>query len=171
MWVGPDFSETIRWAQCFLLVPVFACLGVGANVCKAAGGVRLVNSLATGKIILNLVVSIALIKPLGVGGPILGTVISNLVLGDMAFFTLYCRRTGIGSIQGYRYFFQILFVALIAGSIAWFGLQWIEAGGFLGLAVKAVCSVLVQVICMGVFCFSRDEKIWAVNKVMGMVGR
>lgn len=158
LWVGSDFSEVVIWSQYYLLVPIFSCLGVGANVCKAAGGVRLINGLSTVKIFLNLILSLILIKPFGLGGPILGTVISNLVLGDMAFFWLFCRRIGISSITGYGYFMKILLVALLAGGLTWLWMQWQSIFGMLGLLTNAFVGAILQLVCISFFCFTQEEK-------------
>jgi O-antigen/teichoic acid export membrane protein len=171
LWVGNNFVDAVQWTQYFLLVPIFACLGVGANVCKVSGGLRLVNSLASAKIMLNLIVSIVLIRPLGIGGPILGTVISNLILGDMAFFWLYCKKTGIGSKLGYWYFVQVLLASLFAGALAWAGMRWADINGVLGLAIRAGFGALMQVVCVGVLCSSRNEKYQVMDRLKGALGR
>ncbi len=169
IWVGNDFLESIKWAQYFLFVPIFASLGVGANVCKASGSLRLVNGLASAKIILNLIVSIALIKPFGIGGPILGTILSNFLLGDMLFFPLYCRRIGVGFQRGYRYFVQIILVSLFAGLMAWLFIKGINVVGIFGFVVKAALSAIMQIIFIGLFCVSRREKALAGKRVKDLL--
>lgn len=171
LWVGNNYSNEIIWAQAFLLVPILACLGVGAHVCKGVGGIALINNFSTAKIALNLVISIILLPHFGVGGPILGTILSNLLLGDCAAFWAYCRYIGVSSRAGYGFFFQVLFVSLVAYIITYLGFRmWMGEGGtYSSLFLKATLAVVVQSIAHVLFCLTKTEKGVVVLRVKQML--
>ena len=91
-WVGKDFVPYVIWGQIYLAVPVFACLGEGVGVMVACGKLKLVNTVNTVSAGLNFLISVILVRQIGVGGVILGTVAAYVLLGDIVLFPVVCRR-------------------------------------------------------------------------------
>jgi O-antigen/teichoic acid export membrane protein len=95
IWVGEEFVQYAIWAQLLCVVPLFTGLGVANTVSRSMGRVKEANIIYTAQILLNFGISLWLVHSFGVGGPILGTVIAVLVVGDFTMFPFFCRLIGI----------------------------------------------------------------------------
>lgn len=170
LWVGEDYFSAIIWAQVFLLVPILGCLGVGAHVCKGVGEVGLVNNFTTAKIALNLVTSIMLIPHFGIGGPILGTVISSIVLGDVVALQVYCRRVGVPSRGAYGFFARVLAVSIVAFLISYFALLLLASRepSYVTFLIKVTVAILTQVACHLLFSLTQLEQKKIIVYVKGL---
>lgn len=113
VWMGPDYVECGRWAQIFLIQHLLVPLGVMPNVLKGMGRVGVVNACTTVRVCVGLTLSLALIPRYGIGGPILGTVIASLALGDVVFFPYFCRVAGLEWRKTFFLYIRILLLNLI----------------------------------------------------------
>jgi len=139
LWVGAEYVQYARWSQLLCVVPLFVGLGVGNGVARAMGYVKEVNAVYTVQIILNLVLSIALVRYLGVGGPVLGTVIAVILVGDFSMFPYFCRVIGI---PWKKTFFMALLINAVGGVVFLFGMilyrvmipvGWLSLGVYMGV--------------------------------------
>ncbi len=95
IWMGPEYVQYAIWSQIFLLVPLLIPLGIMPNVLKGMGKVRTVNIFVTIRVFINVLISISLVSRFGIGGPILGTVVSMTLFGDIVLFPYYCKMVDI----------------------------------------------------------------------------
>ena len=114
-WVGSDFVPYVIWGQIYLIVPLLACLGEGVGVMVACGKLKLVNTVHTLSAGVNFVISIILVRYIGVGGVILGTVVAFVLLGDVVLFPVVCRRMSFDAAVVLKRFLFSLFYNVFVG--------------------------------------------------------
>ena len=95
LWVGETYLPYAIWAQAFVSIHFFMALASLGNVARAAGAMRLVNLMITVKVFVNLVISVCLVGWLGIGGVIVGMLISNVLFGELSFGCVISRRLGV----------------------------------------------------------------------------
>ncbi len=133
LWVGDEYVEYAFWSQILCVVPLFVGLGVGNAVARGMGHIKEANAIYTVQIILNFIISIILVPYFGVGGPVLGTVISVILIGDFSMFPFFCRLIGIQwkktfvmalliNITGLFVFFSGIIIYKIIPPTGWFSL-------------------------------------------------
>ena len=94
-WMGQEYVQYAVWSQLFVAVHLITVFGIGTNIARGTGRLRWCNALLTIRIAANVILSIALIPRFGIGGPILGTVLSSVILGDIVAFPLFCRMCNL----------------------------------------------------------------------------
>jgi O-antigen/teichoic acid export membrane protein len=173
VWVGSDYTWIVPWAQCFVLVPVFSCLGVGGQVCStSSSGLVLANVIGTFRTGLNICISLYLISRLGIGGPILGTIISYALLGSLVMCYVYCRFMGISSRGAYVYFFKTTVVSILAGAFCYPVFQLFDEMGGLGLLIQFCWAALIQILfalCLLITSEERGQIIGCVRKLVSVM--
>jgi O-antigen/teichoic acid export membrane protein len=95
-WVGPAFSGSVAVLQLLAIVVIFRVgNATAATLLKGAGGHRFVAivNIATG--IVNVVLSVLLVRPLGLVGVALGTLVPVAISGAFIVFPAGCRRVGV----------------------------------------------------------------------------
>ncbi|PKQ68754.1 hypothetical protein BZG01_03285 [Labilibaculum manganireducens] len=91
LWVGSEYTNLVVWAQIYMLIYIIAPgFGVISNIVFALGHTKKVNSYFMLSVIINVTLSILLIPKYGIGGPILGTLISSITVTIPSFFH-YCK--------------------------------------------------------------------------------
>jgi O-antigen/teichoic acid export membrane protein len=92
-WVGSEFSGSVLVLR-LLSVAVIIRIGnaTAATILKGAGEHRLVAFTNVGAAIVNLALSIALVKPLGLAGVAIGTLIPIGIASTVVLFPAGCRR-------------------------------------------------------------------------------
>ncbi len=95
-WVGPDFEGSILILQ-ILSVVVMIRVGnaTGMTVLKGAGSHRAVAVANIGTALCNVALSVALVKPFGLAGVALGTLVPVGVASIVLLFPLACRRVDV----------------------------------------------------------------------------
>ena len=80
-WMGPGFSESILPAQILIAFWMFnATLQVGGGLATAKGYVKVFFKISILNALLNVILSLILVKPLGILGVVLGTTISMILI-------------------------------------------------------------------------------------------
>ena len=97
LWMGPEYVQYAIWSQVFMVVFLIGPgLGLAPNIAMALGKCRAVNTVSAIQVVLNLAVSISLVRVFGIGGPIIGTVASSVLLGGPLVFPYFCKIIGVG---------------------------------------------------------------------------
>lgn len=95
LWMGPEYVKYALWAQIFMLIYLICPgLGLASNIAMASGKCRQFNTVTGIGVTVNLILSVLFVRVYGIGGPILGTVIANLLIGPLAF-PYFCKLIGI----------------------------------------------------------------------------
>jgi O-antigen/teichoic acid export membrane protein len=90
-WVGESFTDAAGSARLFLVFVAFVTVhATGAAMIVALGRMRFVITVTVAFTVINLVVSIALVQPLGVNGVIVGTLVAQAAI--WLPYTLYFFR-------------------------------------------------------------------------------
>jgi O-antigen/teichoic acid export membrane protein len=80
-WVGPEYGSVSGAARLFLVIPIFGCVHqVGIAMLVGLGQAKGVLRLQSLAVALNLVLSLLLVRHMGISGVILGTLIGGLVV-------------------------------------------------------------------------------------------
>ncbi len=95
-WVGPGYTASIRIAQLLaLVVAVRVGNATANNVLKGAGGHRLLTACNLSAAALNLLLSIVLVRYLGLVGVALGTLVPITLAAVFVLFPAACRRSRV----------------------------------------------------------------------------
>lgn len=102
-WVGPEFAGSVVILQLLALVVMIRVGNATAGtVLKGAGEHKLVAFTNVAAAIANLTLSIALVRPLGLPGVALGTLIPVAISSMFVLFPAGCRRVGLTVPQALR---------------------------------------------------------------------
>jgi O-antigen/teichoic acid export membrane protein len=92
-WVGPGFSGSVLVLRLLSLAVIIRVGNATAGtVLKGAGGHRLVAYTNVAAAVVNLALSIALVKPFGLAGVAVGTLIPSGLASTLVLFPAGCRR-------------------------------------------------------------------------------
>jgi O-antigen/teichoic acid export membrane protein len=92
-WVGPQFAASVLPMQIMLTVVLVRIMTASANVIlKGAGEHRLLTYANATTAVVNVLLSIALVRPLGLLGIALGTLIPVAASGVFVLYPAACRR-------------------------------------------------------------------------------
>jgi len=95
-WVGPRFAATVRPAQILLMVVLVRITTASANlILKGAGQHKLLTYTNATTAVLNVSLSVLLIRPLGLAGVALGTLIPVTLSAAFVLYPAACRRVGL----------------------------------------------------------------------------
>lgn len=139
LWVGGEYETVTFWAQIRCIVPLFTTMGVANVVARCAGHVKSANVVYSFQIILNVLLSLWLVNVFGVGGPILGTLLSVIIIGDFTMFPVFCRILGIGWKSTFVWVVKIQLLGVFMLGLGYLSLQWINLGSWLKLGTFSFC--------------------------------
>ena len=154
LWVGDKYAEYAVWGQVFLSVHFFMGLSSMGAVARVGGAMQLSNTMLTVKVLTNVVFSIILTHKIGLGGVILGTIISNVVFGELMFGRFICKKMEVNWIRllkNYSYptvtciLFMCCFLALNVGHYIHSWLQLFMAAVVLyGMVIGLVAALFLR---------------------------
>jgi len=143
-WVGPQFERSAGQVLQILMVSYLVFLpirGVALPILMGLGKPRLptIGFLIAG--VVNLVLSILLVRPLGLAGVALGTAIPNVLFAALVLVQA-CRELEAPVAEYVRYVFPRAMVGAlpVVGLLLWFklGLEVRSLGGLVGAGVAMV---------------------------------
>ncbi len=156
IWVGEEFVQYAIWAQLLCVVPLFTGLGVANTVSRSMGRVKEANIIYTAQILLNFSLSLWLVYLFGVGGPIFGTVIAVIVIGDFTMFPFFCRLIGI---PWKKTFFMAARIGLGGAVVFLIGrlvMPFVDVSTFLDLLILAGGLGVLYVLAFGGLFMRKD---------------
>lgn len=156
LWVGESFVEHAIWAQVMCSANLFIGLGVANTVSRAMGHVKETNFIYSIQLVLNVCISIILVPYFGIGGPILGSVIAVILVGDFTMFPLFCRIMGIGWKPTYFMAMRILFVGFGLYGVGLLLRSFFDFSGLLELAIYSGLMASIFVLAFGLL-FLKSE--------------
>ncbi|PKP62178.1 hypothetical protein CVT91_00230 [Candidatus Atribacteria bacterium HGW-Atribacteria-1] len=157
LWMGQEYVQYAIWSQVFMLVLLTGPgLTLASDIVMASGKCREVNIVETFKLLINLAISISLIHILGMGGPILGTVISRALLAIIVF-PYFSKVIGIEWKVPFITVYKVVGSNLPAFLIFFLISKKIEAT-WLGLILLSTAMMITQYLTFYYFFFAMDEK-------------
>ena len=161
-WIGPSFEAPAGQVLQILVLSSFVFLpvrGVALPILMGLGkpGLPAVAFLAAG--VLNLVLSILLVGPLGLMGVALGTAIPN-VLFAAVILTTACRELKVGTLVYLRYVVPraALGALPVLALLLWFRLG-VQVQGVAGLVAAGVAMVLLFGVTWVFFVYRNDPYV------------
>jgi O-antigen/teichoic acid export membrane protein len=95
-WVGPQFSASVLPLQIMLTIVLVRNVTASANlILRGAGEHRLLTCTNAATAVVNVLLSIVLVRPLGLLGVALGTLIPVAASGLFVLYPAACRRVGV----------------------------------------------------------------------------
>ena len=156
LWMGEAFLQYAFWSQAFLLLFVITSgFGMPINLVFNSGRTKPPNVVKTISIILNLILSISLVKYYGIGGPIIGTLAAGLL--GVITFPYFC---GLMNFKWPHYFLivaKIISVNLPA-AFCFYWLQSVLTPSLQNLIILMAAMMLVFFGTLYVTMFTSDEK-------------
>jgi O-antigen/teichoic acid export membrane protein len=102
-WIGTGFENGVRTAQLLVAVVVLrAWMAMPGTLLKGSGRHALVAKVSAGSAVANVLLSVALVKIIGIVGVALGTLIPAATLAAFVIFPTACREVELPVITGYR---------------------------------------------------------------------
>jgi O-antigen/teichoic acid export membrane protein len=102
-WVGPNFVESIAVTQILtIVVAVRVGNATATTVLKGAGRHRLLALSNAGAAVANLALSLLLIRPYGLVGQAVGTLIPVVTVAVVVLWPAACRRVGLSLTQAFH---------------------------------------------------------------------
>ena len=168
-WVGPQFSGSVLPAQILLAIVVIRISTASANlILKGTGGHKLLAYANSTAAVVNVGLSIALARPLGLLGIALGTLIP---VSASALFVLYpaaCRRVGLPIGRPLREsIWPPMWPAAIMTGLLWLG-RGLPPGGLLGVALHLAIGGLVYLALFLGLAIGAEERRFYWAKLRGL---
>ena len=146
-WVGPQFAASILPTQILLAIVVIRISTASANlILKGTGGHKLLTYANATTAVVNVLLSIALVRPLGLVGVALGTLIP---VSGSAVFVLYpaaCRRVGLSMGRPLtEAIWPAMWPALVMTALLWWLGRALPPRNLIGVGLQLALGGLVYV--------------------------
>jgi O-antigen/teichoic acid export membrane protein len=169
-WMGPAFESPAGLVLRILMMSSLVYLPAGAVSQPLLVGLGKESRPGIGFLlagIANVLLSVALVGPLGLAGVAIGTAVPNVVYG-VAMVALACRHLGVSPGQYVSYVAKRASVGCLP-VLAW--LWWarivLDVRGFVGLSLAGACAVLIFGFTWVFFVYRDDQLV----DVRGRLGR
>jgi O-antigen/teichoic acid export membrane protein len=165
-WVGPGFENGIFTAQLLAYVVVLrAWMGIPSTILKGSGRAQLVAKAGVLCAVANVLLSVALVKWIGLVGVALGTVIPVTVTATCGIFPAACRAVELDVLSGYRrVVWPAVWPALVVMAAVAYTRQFVPlrlAAVLAHMGVGAMAYLALFVACG----LERDERQWFTTKL------
>lgn len=165
-WVGPGFESAFLIAQVLAYVVILrAWMGVPGTLLKGTGRAGYVAKVSAVCAVANVLLSVVLVKLMGLIGVALGTAIPVTIIAAFSIFPAACREVELPVLQGYR---RVVWPAVWPALLVMTAMAYTR-----GLLPHRLIAVLAH---MGIgaaaygvlfiaFGLDRDERQWFMNKL------
>jgi O-antigen/teichoic acid export membrane protein len=171
-WVGPQFSESVLPAQILLTVVLVRVSTASANlILRGAGQHKLLAVTNATAAIVNVALSIALVRPLGLFGVALGTLVPITVSTAFVLFPAACRRVELPIIRPVaRAMWPAIWPALVMIALLKLG-EPLRPDGLRGIALHFAAGGLVYTALFLSFALDREERRLYWTKLRSLIVR
>jgi O-antigen/teichoic acid export membrane protein len=158
---GPDFGASVPILQLLSFVVVLrAWMAMPSTVLKGTGRQRYVAIASTVAAVANALLSVMLVKLMGLTGSAMGTVIPATVLAAFFIFPQACRVVNLSTAHGYRRIvIPTLWPAVIAFAIVMLTRSAIPVR-LVAVLPHVAAGVLLYLAIFVAFASERDERQW-----------
>lgn len=171
-WVGPQFSGSVVPAQILLAVVVIRISTASSNlILKGSGGHKLLAYTNATTAVANVLLSIVLIRHLGLLGVALGTLIPVAASAAFVLYPAACRKVGLPLTRPlFEAIWPALWPAAIMTVVLWLGRD-LPPRGLPGVAVHLAAGGLVYLgLFLGVAIGAAERRFYW-SKLRGLVSR
>ncbi|HUR33029.1 MAG TPA: oligosaccharide flippase family protein [Vicinamibacterales bacterium] len=169
-WVGAEFSGSILILQ-ILSVIVMIRVGnaTGMTVLKGAGSHRAVSVANISTALCNVVLSIALVRPMGLAGVALGTLVPVGISSIFVLFPMACRRVELPVLSAVvRGVWPAVWPGLVMAAFI-VATRSMVPSTLLGVAAECAAAGLVYALTFVLFSLTTVERHFYVGKVAQML--
>jgi O-antigen/teichoic acid export membrane protein len=158
-WVGAEFAGSVAVVQ-LLAVTVIVRVGASTSntILKGAGRHRLIALTTTATGLCNLGLSIALVRPFGLVGVAVGTLVPVCLMAMLVTFPAGCRRVGLPVTRAmatavWPAVWPAFFMAVVLGAV-----RHLVAGSLVAVAAACVVGGVVYGTTFVMFSISAEER-------------
>lgn len=137
-WVGEGFREAILPAQTLLFFWIFnVIMQTGSGSLAAKGIVRPVLWISIATAIFNLVLSLILVKFLGIFGVALGTTLSTILIGSPLSLSLVLKHLKVNLAEFFNFSIKSsLFISLLSAILSMITIKFLQPSSLLWVLVE-----------------------------------
>lgn len=159
LWVGEESLLAFNVSIILMFAYLFINVGsIGNQILWAKNQHKEQSIIKLVIIILNIFLTIILIKWKALIGATLGTFIS-LIIGDVVLMNIvFKKKIGISLIRYYFGLFKGILPSLIIAGIGGYLFSLLELKGWGGFICNIACTVIIYAVCMLLFGFNKYEK-------------
>jgi O-antigen/teichoic acid export membrane protein len=171
-WVGPQFSAGVRPTQILLAVVLVRISTASANmILKGAGQHKLLTYTNATTAVTNILLSIALIRPFGLVGVALGTLIPVSIGTMLVLYPAACRRVDLPLSRPLVHaIWPAMWPGAIMIALMWFARSHVPIG-LAGVALHlAAGGVLYAVLFLGLALSAGERQLYR-TKLRGLLAR
>jgi O-antigen/teichoic acid export membrane protein len=171
-WVGPQFSASVLPTQILLTVVLVRISAASADlILRGAGQHKLLTYSNASTAVVNLTLSIVLVRPFGLLGVALGTLIPVSVSAAFVLYPAACRRVGLP----YRRplveaIWPAMWPAAIMVGLLWLGRR-VQPMGLIWVALLLAAGGLVYVALFLGLAIGAEERRFYWTKLRGLASR
>lgn len=171
-WVGPRFRGAVLPTQLLMTVVLVRITAASANlILKGTDGYRLLTYTNATTAVANVLLSVALVRRLGLAGVALGTLIPVSVSSLLVLYPAACRRVGLPVSRPLRQaVWPALWPAVIMAGTLWVSRRWL-APGLLGVALLLAAGAVVYLVLFAGLAIGSEERQLYYRKLRGLVAR
>jgi len=171
-WVGPDFAGSVVVLQLLsVAVIVRIAAGTATTLLKGAGEHRLVAFANVAAALVNIAVSIAIVKPLGLVGVAIGTLVPVTIASSLVIFPAGCRRVGLTLARGLtEAVWPAIWPAGVMTAFVYVTRDLLPRSIF-AVTAEMAAACLVYVTVFVAFGLSREERHFYLTKAFDLVQR
>jgi O-antigen/teichoic acid export membrane protein len=171
-WVGRQFSSSVLPTQLLLAVVLVRTSTASASlILRGAGQHKLLTFTNVATAVVNVLLSIALIRPLGLLGVALGTVIPVTLSAVFVIYPAACRRVGLPiGLPLVQAIWPPMWPAMVMVGVLWLGRTWPPTSLFEVSLHLAAAGLVYIVLFVGV-AIGAVERRFYWTKLRGVLGR
>ena len=171
-WVGPRFTGAVLPTQILMTLVLVRIAGASANtILKGTDGYRLLTYANATTAVVNVLLTAALVRPFGLPGVAVGTLIPIGVSSLLVLYPAACRRVGLPLSRPITHaMWPALWPAAIMMALLWFSRRWL-APGLPGVALHLAAGGLVYLVLFAGFAIGSEERQLYYRKLRGLVAR
>jgi O-antigen/teichoic acid export membrane protein len=165
-WVGPGFENGVLTAQILAYVVVLrAWMGIPSTVLKGSGHAAFVAKAGALCAVANVLLSVVLVKSMGVVGVALGTAVPVTAVAVLAIFPTACRAVELNVMEGYRRIvWPALWPALIVMAVVMFTRHLLPLR-LIAVLLHMMAGALAYAALFVACGLEREERRWFTTKL------
>ena len=159
LWAGEGYAQSYYVALMLMFAHMFIMTGnIGTQILWAKNKHQLQAIIKFAIVLLNVVLTIFLIKWKPLIGATLGTLVS-LLLGDVLSMNIvFKKEIGISLKEYYLGLFKGIIPCLILSGVTGYAMSFLRLGGVVGFVLNISTMIFIYILAMWIFGFNTSEK-------------